>query len=250
MRRTLQSKRFLITGANSSVGRALASLAATQGVRLALVDEEARSLEQLAGELAGRCEVVPIAANITSESDRSRILETAVDQLGGLDGLIHVGGIAPFGRFAQTREDSLRRVMEVNFFAPAELIRLAVPVLTQGQQPVLVNLASLAGRRGLPGWSEVAASEFALVGLTEALRGEMVRFGIDVLLLITARQPQPDPQQVAAALLNAIRHNRRETVLGWQARWLLLRNRWLPGWVDRLMIRQAKAIPASAPVHG
>ena len=78
----------------------------------------------------------------------------------------------------------LRQVMEVNFFAPAELIRLAIPVLEQGRQPAIVNVASMCGRRAMPAWTEYSASKFALCGLTEALRGEMARFDIDVLLIV------------------------------------------------------------------
>src|SRR5205085_11348108 len=77
-----------------------------------------------------------------------------------------------------------RRIMEVNFFAPAELIRSAIPILVQGAQPAIVNIASMCGRRGMPAWPEYSASKFALCGLTEALRGEMARFDIDVLLIV------------------------------------------------------------------
>src|SRR5207247_2500746 len=78
----------------------------------------------------------------------------------------------------------MRQVMEVNFFAPAELIRLAIPHLQQGSQPAIVNIASMCGRRGVPAWPEYSASKFALCGLTEALRGEFARFDIDVLLVL------------------------------------------------------------------
>src|SRR5919199_78814 len=71
-----------------------------------------------------------------------------------------------------------------SFFPPAELPRLAVPALTRGRQPAVVNVASMCGRRGMPAWSEYSASKFALCGLTEALRGELARFDIDVLLVL------------------------------------------------------------------
>ena len=74
--------------------------------------------------------------------------------------------------------------MEVNFFAAAELIRLAIPHLTKGEKPAIVNVGSICSRRGIPSFPEHSASKFALCGLTEALRGEMVRFGIDVLLVL------------------------------------------------------------------
>src|SRR5437773_146823 len=68
-------------------------------------------------------------------------------------------------------------------FAPADLIRRATPHLIEGTQPAIVNVASMCGRRAMPGWSEYSASKFALCGLTESLRSEYARFDIDVLLV-------------------------------------------------------------------
>src|SRR5207248_4209196 len=83
------------------------------------------------------------------------------------------------------------RVLEVNFFAQAETIRLCQPLLARSAREgpgdwrsAVVNVASICGRWGIPSMSEHCASKHALVGLTEALRGEFERFGIDVLLVL------------------------------------------------------------------
>ncbi len=60
------------------------------------------------------------------------LLKTVVDEFGGLDILVNNAGIASFGHFAESSEAILRQIMEVNFFAPTELIRLAIPVLDDG----------------------------------------------------------------------------------------------------------------------
>ena len=74
--------------------------------------------------------------------------------------------------------------MEVNFFGPIELTRLALPHLTNGVQPAVVNVTSMCGRRGMPAWPEYSASKFALVGMSEAWRGEFARFDVDVLTIV------------------------------------------------------------------
>jgi short-subunit dehydrogenase len=173
--------------------------------------------------------------------------------------------VASFGHFADSSEDVLRQVMEVNFFAPAELIRLAVPVLSKGEQPAVVNIASMCGRRGIPAWTEYSASKFALCGLTEALRAEFVRFGIDVVLVVpgltrsdlgvnllrnegrmkidfTGGMPA---ERVAEGILRALRKNRAETVLGWEARWILRVHRFLPRLVDALLARRVRKLYAN-----
>jgi short-subunit dehydrogenase len=154
--------------------------------------------------------------------------------------------------------------MEVNFFAPAELMRLAIPLLGQGRQPAIVNIASMCGRRALPAWTEYSASKYALCGLTEALRGEMARFDIDVLLVLPGltRSDLPRhllrcegrmqidfgrgqaPEVVAARVLQGLRKNRAETVVGRDAFWMLLVNRFLPGLVDRLLARRVRQLYA------
>jgi short-subunit dehydrogenase len=228
-----------------------------------LASRSEEKLQAVADPLAASGgQVIIVPTDVTRAEDRGRLLETIRDRLGGLDLLINNAGVGSFGHFADSSEEVLRQIMELNFFAPAELIRQALPLLRGGNQPAVVNLASMCGRRGLPAWSEYSASKFALCGLTEALRGEFVRFGVDVLLVVPgltrtelgdhllrhSGRMRIDFSQGMAALdvaeriLEAIEGNRRETVLGREARWMLLVNRILPRLVDRLMARKVQQL--------
>jgi short-subunit dehydrogenase len=170
--------------------------------------------------------------------------------------------VASFGHFADSSEEVLRQVMEVNFFAPAELMRLAAPVLMRGRQPAVVNIASMCGRRAMPAWPEYSASKHALCGLTEALRGEYARFDVDVLLVVPgltrsdlgrhllrntgrARITFDDgmpPDDVARAVLDTLRRNRTEVVVGRDARWMLGVSRFFPRLVDALLARKVRQL--------
>jgi NAD(P)-dependent dehydrogenase (short-subunit alcohol dehydrogenase family) len=205
-----------------------------------------------------------VAADVTRDEDRRRLLDAAVGRFGGLDVLVNNAGIASWAHFADSDEAILRQIMEVNFFAPIELIRLAVPVLTAGVQPAVVNVSSMCGRRALPAWPEYSASKYGLCGMTEALRGELARFDIDVLLILpgltrtglndhllrnTGRlkidfSRAMTPDEVAAGILKALRQNRAETVLGREARWMLRVNRFFPRLVDWLIARRVKQLYA------
>jgi short-subunit dehydrogenase len=185
---------------------------------------------------------------------------------GGLDVLVNNAGIASWGHFSGSSEEILRRIMEVNFFAPTELIRLAVPILKRGAQPAIVNVSSMCGRRGMPAWPEYSASKFALCGLTEALRGEMVRYDIDVLLIVPGLTRSDlrehmlrnegrmkidfskglPPEDVASRILAALRNNWRETVVGRDARWMLRMNRFFPRLLDWLVGRRIRKLYANA----
>ncbi len=132
-------------------------------------------------------DVVALPADLTKPADRGQVVAKIVERFGGLDVLINGAGVAAYGPFATGTEDVLRTIMEINFFAVAELIRLCQPHLlksaTFDRRPAILNLTSVAGRVGTPGVSEHSASKFALVGLTEALRGEFARYDIDVLMV-------------------------------------------------------------------
>ena len=183
MNRNLQNRRILITGASSGIGRPLAEQLAQQGARLALAARSEDKLQEIADRL-GRRRSSGRANRRDRTEDRQRLLDRVVEQFGGLDVLDQQCRHRKLGHFADSTEEILRQIMEVNFFAPAELIRLAIPILTDGEQPAIVNVSSMCGRRAMPAWTEYSASKFALCGLTEALRGELARFDIDVLLVL------------------------------------------------------------------
>jgi short-subunit dehydrogenase len=267
MQRDLSGKRIIITGASCGIGLRLAEQAALQGAQVALAARSAEKLQELSAALNDKGAVtLPIPTDITNEADRRNLLKTVVDEFGGLDILVNNAGIASFGHFADSSEDILRQIMEVNFFAPTELIRLAIPALTMGRQPAVVNIASFCGRRGFPAWSEYCASKFALCGLTEALRGELSRFDIDVLLILPGLTHGETPRQllrndgrmnirrdeglpaeaVAASILDALKKNRAEKAIGRDARWIVRTNRFLPGLVDRIMIRRVRQLYADS----
>jgi short-subunit dehydrogenase len=260
MARDLTGKRILITGASSGIGKALARELAARGARLILTARSEDKLSELAKSLPG--ETLVVAADIARDEDRQRLLDRTVEHFGGLDVLINNAGVASWAHFADSNEDILRTIMEVNFFGPADLIRRAIPILTDGQQPAVVNVSSMCGRRGMPAWPEYSASKFALCGLTEALRGEMARFGIDVLLIIPGltksdlskhflmHQGQAkiefdkgmEPQYVAAQTVRSLERNKTETWLGSEAKWILRFNRFFPRLTDYLIARKVRKL--------
>ena len=266
MLRELRGARILITGASGGIGQALAEQAARAGARVALAARSADKLEALAARLVAEgADAAAFPTDLTIDAERRRLVEAVAERFDGLDVLVNNAGVGSTGHFADGTEAVLRQIMEVNFFAPAELIRLAVPVLTRGRQPAVLNVASMTGRRAMPAWTEYSSSKFALCGLTEALRAEFVRFDIDVLLVVPgltqsglwtsllrkdARMKYPverglAPEETARGILDALRRNRAETVLGWDARWMLRFNRFFPRLLDRLIARRVRRLYAS-----
>src|SRR6267378_3401048 len=73
--------------------------------------------------------------------------------------------------------------MDVNFFGVTETVRIFLPLLRAGNRPAIVNISSIAGKRGIPARSEYSASKFAVQGFSEALRAEVAKDGVDVIVV-------------------------------------------------------------------
>ena len=264
MRRDVRGRVVLVTGASRGIGKRSAQRLAKLGPRLALTSRSAEELDKIASELrAAGTEVETFPADLTKPEDRSKMVEAVIQRFGGLDVLLNSAGVCSFGEFSSSSEEIARRVLEVNFFAQVELIRLCVPHLTRcgdrGGQPAIVNVASLCGRWGIPSLSEHSASKHALVGLSEALQSEFERFGIDVLLVLPAlvqsddlnrhllrnegkiyldfehAQPSDD---VAAVVVNGLLRNRTESTTGFVSWGVCLFRRLFPRSVRFFMQRK------------
>jgi len=267
MRRNLRGRANLETGASRGIGRRAATRLAKLGARLALT---ARSVEDLA-KVVAECKAVGAEAEVfpgdlTKPEDRERIVASTVERFGGLDVLINCAGVCSFGEFSTSTPEIVRKVLEVNFFAPAELIRVAQPHLTRrgddardGWRPAVVNVASICGRWGIPSMSEHCASKHAFVGLTESLRGEFQRYGIDVLLVLPGLVRSDDlnrhllrnegkiyldfegaqpSDEVADDVVKCLVKNRTEKVSGWVSWWVWFGRRMFPRGVRFFMQRK------------
>jgi short-subunit dehydrogenase len=257
----LSGMRMLVTGASQGIGKSLAFAAAQRGAKLVLVARNAELLDEIAAVIRSNgTDVLTVPADVAKPADRRRMLDQAVDRFGGLDILVNNAGIGATGHFCEAEEDRLRKIMEVNFFAVTETVRLAVPILRQSPQPMIVNVSSILGKRAWPGRSEYSASKFALEGFTQALRAELARFDIHVLnvcpgltatnfsqnMLEQKARVQMDhmrsmtPDQVAEAAIRAIEKGKNEILLTFKGRLLVFVNRFLPKLVDRIMAKRVR----------
>ena len=259
VKRSLRDSCGIITGSSTGIGRALAIELARAGAQSVLVARSATKLAALSEQLRqDGYKSHDLAGDVTDPELRRRVIQAAEEHWGKLDFLINNAGVGALGRFEDAASDRLRAVMEVNFFAAAEMIRTSLPLLRRGQRPIIVNVGSILGHRGIPHSSEYCASKFALCGFTESIRTEFSRHGVDVLLVspgttqtdffqhaLEARQvPWPEqrgvsPELVARRIIQAMQRGRREIVVNPRGQALLLLNRFCPRLVDRIMRRYA-----------
>jgi short-subunit dehydrogenase len=252
-RRTIAGSRILITGASQGIGLALAELAARHGARVLAAARSAETLNDLKKRISSEGHTLEVlAADVTSAADRRRLVDAALTHFGGLDVLINNAAVGATGHFIESGPDRLRRIMEVNFFGLTETTRLFLPLLRKGNRPAIVNISSIAGQRGIPARSEYSASKFAVEGFSEALRAELVKDGIDVLVvapgltqtnfsrnMLERKALMPvdhlrgmTAEAVAAATLRVLERGRNRTVLTLRGKTLTLVARFLPRAAD------------------
>jgi short-subunit dehydrogenase len=184
MRRKLAGLRVLVTGASQGIGRAVVVEAAKRGCRVLAAARSAELLGELAaGVRAAGGVIETVAADVTSPADRQAMLDAADRHFGGLDVLVNNAGIGATGHFMDTQPDTLRRIFEVNYFSLCEMIRLFLPTLKRGTTPAIVNVSSILGRRAWPARSMYSASKFAVQGFSEAIRAELAKDGVDVIVV-------------------------------------------------------------------
>jgi short-subunit dehydrogenase len=262
-RRSIQGSRILITGASQGIGRALAELAAKRGGRVLAAARQEPLLRELAGQVRGQGGAIEtVVADVTSAEDRQRMVEAARQHFGGLDVLVNNAGIGATGHFADVGAERLRKIMEVNFFGLTETTRVFLPLLKQGNRPAVVNISSIAGKRGIPARSEYSASKFAVQGFSEALRAELAKDGVDVLVICPGltqtnfsknmleqkAKVQLDhmrgmtSEEVAAAVLRAIEKGKNELCLTLQGKLMVLVSRFFPRLADRIARRKVRSL--------
>ena len=256
-RRNLDGAVVLITGASSGIGFALAEELAARRSKLLLTARRESRLSALIDDLTSRgVDADFVAGDITEPGLRHALIEKCRKRFGCLDVLINNAGVGSIGTFESGNEDRLRRIMEVNFFAPAELIRSALPLLREAKRPIVVNVGSVLGHWAAPQKSEYCASKFALHGLTDALNAEFRPNGIDVLLITpsTTRTEFFDhllersasavenplkmsARNVARKTARAIERGRREVIFSVGGRAMIYFDRVLPWMSTRIMAR-------------
>ncbi len=177
-RRSLSGKVVAITGGGRGIGRTTAQALVRKGCRVALGDLDLEQAEQAAAELGGG--TVAIQLNVTDRDSFTAFLDEAERQLGPLDVLINNAGIMPVTPFEQESDDSIRRQLDINVYGVMVGTQLAVRRMKARGRGHIVNIASSAGKAGVPGIATYAATKHAVVGLTEAVRAECRGSGVEL----------------------------------------------------------------------
>ena len=227
---TIAGKTILITGASRGIGACIARELAKQQATVVGVSRSQTELDRVCADIRARGKAIAIAGDISQVEQLSTLVAEIEDRVGSIDILINNAGIQIYQAFPNYSLAQLQEVLSVNLLAAMELTRLLLPNMLRQGSGHIVNIASLAGKKGHPYDSIYSASKAGLLMWTDALRQELADTGVgisaicpgyiaDCGLLADTGIPAPSlggvskSQDVAQAVVKAIAKNRAEIIV-------------------------------------
>jgi NAD(P)-dependent dehydrogenase (short-subunit alcohol dehydrogenase family) len=215
-RRSLSGKVVAITGGARGIGKTTAQALVRKGCRVAIGDLDLGLAEEAASELGGGAIALPL--DVTDRASFTAFVDEAERQLGPIDILINNAGIMPVTALVDEADDCIRRQLDINLYGVIVGSQLAIERMRPRGTGHIVNIASSAGKVGVPGIATYSATKHAVVGLTEAMRLELRGTGVDLSLVMpvlvntalteglssTRGVKEVEPEDVANEIVNAL----------------------------------------------
>lgn len=179
-----------ITGASSGIGAELARQLSKQGARLVLTARRADALAEVVQDCqAGNCHV--LTADVGQADTLEKLTQDAIGVYGHIDVVIHSAGLSQRSTAINTAMDTIRKIMEVNFFATVAISKYLLPHFKQRGSGHVVVISSMAGLMGFPLRTGYAASKHAVKGFFETMQTEMDVPGLNITIVSPGRINTP-----------------------------------------------------------
>jgi short-subunit dehydrogenase len=261
----MEDASVLLTGASGGIGSCLSRQLVHAGARVLLAGRSQERLLSLAAALqptsAGRDRVDALVVDITTESGRNALVQAA--RARQVNVLVNNAGIPCFGSAAQARSEQLQALIQTNVMAPMLLTAGLLPHLQQQRNALILNVGSVLGELGIPGFTAYGASKAALRHYSQSLRRELQGSSVKVLLAepravrtaFNDEQTQAfnqrtgthadTPEVVARTLLKMLQTEQSQRVFGFPERLAVILNRLFPLSMDMAFERHRRALDAS-----
>lgn len=252
----LKDKVVVVTGGTDGIGKALTEQCLERGAKVATCGRTIEKLDELRKELADK-DLLALQCDVSKVEDCQAFITEVIEHFGHIDILINNAGISMRSLFQDVSFETMRRVMEVNFWGAVYCTRFAMDSIIR-RKGSIVGISSIAGYRGLPGRSGYSASKFAMTGWLEALRAELLETGVNVMWVApgftqsnvrkaaltkdTSAQGQSPLNEAklmtaeacATQIINAIEKRKRTLVMTFQGKQTVFLNKYFPALTDKL----------------
>ena len=257
-----QNKVIWITGASSGIGEALAYACSQRGAKLVLSARRQAELARVRSQCTRPDDHLVLPLDL-ADFDAAAATQQVLDAFGQIDILVNNGGISQRGAAVETGLDVDRRIMEINYFGAVALTKAVLPAMIARQSGHIVTISSLSGKISTPRRSAYAASKHALHGFFDALRSEVYKDGVHVLLvcpgyvktnlslhaltgdgqthgkLDPTQEKGITPEALAVKILAAVEQGKDEVLIGGKEVLAVYLKRLWPGLYSRFIRRRA-----------
>ena len=260
----INGARILVTGATGGIGAALCRQLSAAGAELLLNCMSEVKLQKLLAELG--VTHTPVLADISTPEGRQKIVDAC--EKANVNGVINLAGIMDFALFEDQADGLIEKILQVNTLAPVLLTRDLLPMLLRSSQARIVNVGSIFGSIGHPGFAVYCASKAAIKTFSEALSRELADSNVSVAYIApratrTALNPQPvvalnkalgnksdAPELVAGAIARMFAGDRRFHFMGWPEKLFVKINALFPAVVHRALVKNLSIIKQYARHNG
>lgn len=252
-------KVVVVTGGTDGIGKALVETLLNMGAKVATCGRNHDKLYLLQSQFPS-APLHTMVADVSSENDCRRFIETTIKVFGGVDILINNAGISMRAILKDVSLDAIRKVMDINFYGAVYCTKYALESIIE-RKGTIVGVSSIAGYRGLPGRSGYSASKYALQGWLEAVKTELLHDGVHVMWVCPGfttsnirnaalnkdaeshgETPMDEGSMMSADecaghILRAVRKKKRTLVLTFTGKRTVFLNKFFPGLADRLVYK-------------
>ncbi|MBW3467313.1 SDR family oxidoreductase [Arthrospiribacter ruber] len=257
----LKDKVVIVTGATSGIGEACALAFGKEGAKVAITGRSQVKIDNTLHRLQQQgITAIGILADASSEEDNEKAAIETLKAFGRIDILINNAGISMRALFEELDLDVFKKVMDTNFYGSVYATKYCLPEILKNKGSI-VAVSSINGYRGTPARTAYTASKYAMNGFFEALRTEVMKRGVHILVAspgftssnirnnaLTAdgntqgESPRQEDKMmsadtVAKHILSATLKRKRDIVLTGQGKLAVFLNKWIPGTMDSLVYK-------------
>ncbi|MFT5521428.1 MAG: short-subunit dehydrogenase [Enterobacterales bacterium] len=262
---SLKNKNIILTGATGGLGKEIAKQLITEGANLLLTGRHKDSLEKIKSELASLATVIGtvncFVCDISKSADQQSLFNHCQSIDFETDILINNAGVNEFSLLEDSDGSEFENIILTNLLAPISLTHTFLPILRERDEATIVNIGSILGSLGLPGYSVYSASKYGLRGFSEALRRELADTSVRVLYFapraintkmnssavqkmnVELGSASDDSYTIAAELIKALANrNIKQKLIGGQERFFTRLNGLFPSLVDKALKSQLNIV--------
>jgi NAD(P)-dependent dehydrogenase (short-subunit alcohol dehydrogenase family) len=176
------SKVWYVTGASQGLGLTLVKKLLDNGLRVAATSRDAHALSQAVG-LIDRDRFLPIVVDLNNPDCIDESIQQTLAAFGRIDVVVNNAGYGMAGTLEETEEQDIKNIFNVNVLAAINVIKQVLPVMRSQRSGYIINIGSVAGFAGAPGWSVYSATKAAIAAFSEVLALDVQEFGINVTVV-------------------------------------------------------------------